>query len=397
MRIAYLDCQSGIAGDMTLAALVDVGIPLGRIQSAIDSLGLPSCRLEASTVKKHGFRATKIDVVHEPEHAHRHLSHITEMIDGSTLTDRQKDLAKRIFTRLGEAEARVHGTTIEKVHFHEVGAVDSIADVVGAAVAWDLLEVDRITASPIPTGCGEIEIAHGRVSVPAPATAELLRGIPTAPCDIRHELTTPTGAAIIATLVEEFGPPPPMTIEQLGYGAGTRDLEEQANIVRLYVGQATSQPQSQTTEGINTDKVLLLETNLDDVPGEVVGYAIERLWQAGALDVYTAAITMKKNRPGVILSVMAPADRGSELERILFEETGTLGIRRIPVERRVLERESVTVETSWGQVRGKVARLGDRAYFSPEFDDCAAIAREKKVPLREVFQAVRSAFGRIAP
>lgn len=377
---------------MTLAALVDAGVPLEKIQTAIDSLGLPSCQLKASTVTKHGFRATKIDVIHEPEHAHRHLSHITRMIDGSTLTNRQQDLAKLIFTRLGEAEAKVHGTTLEKVHFHEVGAVDSIADVVGAAVGWDLLGVERVTASPVPTGCGEIEIAHGRVSVPAPATAELLRGIPIASCDIACELTTPTGAAILATLAAEFGPCPAMTIDKLGYGAGTRDLEQQANVLRLYVGEAATQ--SATLDPtVTADEVLLLETNLDDVSGEVLGFAIERLWQGGALDVYTSAISMKKNRPGVLLSVLAPVDQGNTLEAIVFEETGTLGIRRTPVQRHVLRREQVTVQTSWGEITGKTARIGNKTLFSPEFEGCAVAAREHQVALREVYQAAQAAFA----
>ena len=205
MRVAYLDCFSGISGDMTLGALVDAGVSLEVIQQGIDSLGLPSCRLSASEVKKKGFRATHIKVLYEPEHKHRHLHHITAMIDGSCLSPRQKELATRIFTRLGQAEAKVHGTTIEKVHFHEVGAVDSIADIVGSAIGWDLLGVERIYCSPIPTGTGSVKIAHGTVSVPAPATAELLQGVPLASCGVEAELTTPTGAAIAATLVDQFG------------------------------------------------------------------------------------------------------------------------------------------------------------------------------------------------
>src|SRR5882724_13164375 len=230
MRIAYLDCASGISGDMTLGALVDAGAELATIQAGIDSLGLPSCRLVRTEVKKKGFRATQITIEHEPEHKHRHLHHITAMIDGSTLTARQKDLAKRIFQKLAEAEAKVHDSTIEKVHFHEVGAVDSIADIVGAAIGWDLLGVERIVCSPVPTGSGFVEIAHGRCSIPAPATAELLKGVPLAESSVPCELTTPTGAAIIATLVQSFGPVPAMKIDRIGYGAGQKDLEEQANL-----------------------------------------------------------------------------------------------------------------------------------------------------------------------
>ncbi len=221
MKIAYLDCLSGISGDMTLAALVDAGVDLAAIQAGIDSLGMKPVRLAAAEVKRHGFRGTHITLEHEPEHAHRHLHHITDMIDASRLSDGQKDLAKRIFTRLGEAEAKVHGTTIRKVHFHEVGAVDSIADICGAAIGLDLLGVDRIVSSPVPTGCGTIKIAHGRVSVPAPATAELLRGVPLQESNVPAELTTPTGAAILATVVDEYGPLPSMRVTQIGYGAGT--------------------------------------------------------------------------------------------------------------------------------------------------------------------------------
>ncbi len=269
MKIAYLDCLSGVSGDMMLGALVDAGADLAAIQSGIDSLGLPSCRLEAQEVKKKGFRAIKVNVVHEPEHKHRHLHHITGMIDASRLSPSQKDLAKRIFTRLGEAEAKVHGTTIQKVHFHEVGAVDSIADVVGSAIGLDLLGVERLVCSPVPTGSGFVEIAHGRVSIPAPATAELLQGVPIAPSAVQAELTTPTGAAIVATAAESFGPLPAMRIERIGYGAGTRDLETQANLLRLIVGQ--------TDEAIESDQVWILETNLDDVSGEVIGHTTARL------------------------------------------------------------------------------------------------------------------------
>ena len=238
MKTANLDCFSGISGDMTLGALVDAGVDLADIQQRIDSLGLPDCRLRAEEVKRCGFRALKIHVEHSPEHAHRHLHHITEMIDGSSLTPAQKELAKRIFTRLGEAEAKVHGTTIEKVHFHEVGAVDSIADIVASAVGWDLLGVDRIVASAVPTGTGQVRIAHGVCNVPAPATAELLTGVPLAESSVPHELTTPTGAALLATVVDSFGPLPSMKIRRIGYGAGQRDLREQPNVLRLLVGDA---------------------------------------------------------------------------------------------------------------------------------------------------------------
>ncbi len=382
MKIAYLECTSGISGDMTLGALVDAGVSLGQIQAGIDSLGLPSCQLTQEEVKRKGFRATKVDVVHEPEHAHRHLHHITDMIDGSSLTDNQKELAKRIFTKLGEAEAKVHGTTIRKVHFHEVGAVDSIADIVGTAIGLDLLGVDRIACSPIPTGTGHITIAHGRVGVPAPATAELLIGIPLEHSVIEAELTTPTGASIVATVVDEFGPLPAMTIDAIGYGAGTRELESQANVLRLMVGSTPESPQA--------DQIWVLETNIDDVAGEVIGHCCTLLAEAGALDVYTTAIQMKKNRPGSKVSVLCQAADIVHLEQILFRETATLGIRRWPASRHKLDRRPHDVETPWGPVQGKLATLADgSSSFSPEYESCRQIAETQGVPLKQVYDEAR--------
>ena len=387
MKIAYFDCLSGISGDMTLGALVDAGVDLNELQSGIDSLGLPSCQLRTEEVRKKGFRATNLTVAHELEHAHRHLHHITEMIDGSSLTPRQQDLAKRIFTKLGEAEAKVHGSTIEKVHFHEVGAVDSIADIVGAAIGLDLLGVERIVCSPIPTGHGFVKIAHGRVSIPAPATAELLKGIPLAACDIEAELTTPTGAAIVATVADDFGPLPPMKIETIAYGAGDRDMEQQANVLRLMVGEAT--------DHVASEQIWVLETNLDDVSGEVVGHCITQLFEAGALDVYTTAIQMKKGRPGVTLSVLSEASLCDKLEKIIFRETATLGVRRWIASRHKLARRPQTVVTEWGEVQGKVATLADGTdSFSPEYEACRLVADQHDLPLRVVYDAACQAFDR---
>lgn len=387
MKIAYFDCTSGISGDMTLGALVDAGVDLAAIQAGIDSLGLPSCRLTQEEVKRKGFRATKVDVLHEPEHAHRHLHHITDMIDASALTESQKELAKRIFTRLGEAEAKVHGTTIRKVHFHEVGAVDSIADIVGSAIGLDLLGVDRIACSPIPTGTGHVTIAHGRVGIPAPATAELLTGIPLENSAIECELTTPTGAAIAATVVDEFGPLPAMTITAIGYGAGTRELESQANVLRVMVGTT---PESQPS-----DQVWVLETNLDDVAGEVIGHCTTLLAEAGSLDVYTTAIQMKKNRPGIKISVLCQASDIGKLEKILFRETATLGIRRWPASRHKLDRRPHDVETQWGRIAGKLATLSDGSTsFSPEYESCRKVAETSNVPLKQIYDAARNAWGK---
>jgi uncharacterized protein (TIGR00299 family) protein len=387
MKVAYLDCWSGISGDMTLGALVDAGVDLEAIQKGIDSLGLPDCRLRAEEVKRRGFRATKIHVEFEPEHAHRHLHHITEMIDRSSLTASQRKLAQRIFRRLAEAEAHVHGSTIEKVHFHEVGAVDSIADIVGSAIGFDLLGIDQVVCSPIPPGSGHIKIAHGRVSVPAPATAELLTGVPLATSPIEAELTTPTGAALVAALAESFGAVPAMSITAIGYGAGSKDFEQQANVLRLLVGETQSPLVEET--------IWTLETNLDDLSGEIVAHCTSQLMEAGALDVYTTAIQMKKNRPAVKVTVLCDEAQISALEEILFRETSALGIRRWRSERHKLPRSEKLVHTQWGEVQGKVAELqhGEQR-FSPEFESCRTVAAQHGIPLQSVYFDAIEAFKR---
>jgi len=385
MRIAYLDCASGISGDMMLGALVDAGIDLSTLQAGIDSLGLPSCRLAVEEVKKRGFRAVQLTVEHEPEHAHRHLHHIVEIIERSELTDSQRGLALQIFHKVAEAEAKVHGTTIEKVHFHEVGAVDSIADIVGTAIGWDLLGVDRVVCSSVPTGTGFVNIAHGRCAIPAPATGELLRGVPIAASEVQGELTTPTGAAIVSTLVDEFGPLPAMEISTIGYGAGQTDFEH-PNLLRLLVGETQDAK-------VGSDTIVLLETNLDDTPGEMVGYCAEKLWEAGALDVATLALQMKKGRPGILLSVQCRPEDAERMAQILFRETTTLGLRRSTVERLTLARRTELVSTDWGEIEGVVARLADGTErFSPEFASCREMADREVVPLMQAFAAARQSW-----
>jgi uncharacterized protein (TIGR00299 family) protein len=391
MRIAYLDCLSGISGDMMLGALIDAGVDIAQIQAGVDSLGLPSCRFVADIVSKSGFRATNVNVQYEPEHVHRHLHHITEMIDQSQLTTNQKELAKRIFTKLGAAEAKVHGCSIEKVHFHEVGAVDSIADIVGTAIGWDLLGVDRIECSSIPTGTGTVKIAHGTVSIPAPATAELLTNIPLAQSDIAAELTTPTGAAIVATIVDKFGSLPAMQIKTVAFGAGDRDLESQPNVLRLLIGE-TEDTSNSTADQIH-DEVWVLETNIDDMTGEAIGHCCGILQQAGVLDVYTTAIQMKKNRPGVTLTVLCHSDSVAAAEQIMFEQTTTLGIRKWTVQRHILQRQQHTVETTWGPILGKLATLpsGDQR-FSPEYESAREISAREDISLQQVFAAAVTAY-----
>jgi hypothetical protein len=396
MRIGYLDCASGISGDMTLAALVDAGAPLEAIQAGIDSLGLPSCRLVAREVKKQGFRASQITVEHEPEQKHRHLRDVTRMIDQSALTARQKESANRIFEKLAEAEAKVHGTTVEKVHFHEVGAVDSIADVVGSAIGFDLLGIERTICSPVPTGRGYVEVAHGRCAIPAPATGELLRRVPLAPLDVEGELTTPTGAAIVATLADEFGPLPAMCVERIGCGAGQRDFLH-PNILRLFIGEAAAAAEGSPSAPVDrrprSDSIVVLESNIDNASGETIGGAVHALWAAGALDVSLTAIQMKKNRPGTLVSVQCRPDDAGRLEALLFAQLPTLGVRRSTITRTVLAREAHEVPTPWGPVGGKIVYLPDGSQrFAPEFEACRKLAERHDETVATVMAAAQDAF-----
>ncbi len=385
MRIAYFDCFSGVSGDMTLGALVDAGVDGAAIRAGVAGLGL-DFELSFETVRRGGFRATHARVIAPVEKAHRHLHHIEAMLDRAGLPPRQDELARRIFLRLGEAEAKAHGIELKKVHFHEVGAVDSIVDIVGAAIGLDLLGVDRIEASALPPGRGSVKADHGRMPLPAPATAELLRGIPLAESTADFEQTTPTGAAILATVAESFGPLPAMTTEVIGLGAGTMDPPGLANVVRLFVGHANVPAAS--------DRVWVLETNLDDLPGEVVGYATTRLLAAGALDAFVTPILMKKNRPGQMISVLCDEAAIPAMEEILFRETTTLGVRRYPVSRHKLQRKAARVESRFGPIVGKLGWLEGRpVQFSPEYDDCSRIATERGVPLRDVYQAAHAAYG----
>ena len=387
MRVAHFDCFSGVSGDMVLGALLDAGVDPAPIRAALDSLGLP-ITLEAEKVKRCGFVATKATVHAADQEDYRFLPDVEAILARGALTPRQRELASAIFRKVAVAESVAHGMPLERVHFHEVGALDSIADIVGAAVGLDLLGVERFTSSPVPTGTGTVKCAHGVMPVPTPGTAELLKGVPLAPSTVKGELTTPTGAAILTTVVTEFTAAPDMTIERIGHGAGTKDFLEQPNILRLWVG--TGEARGRPSPGLEeTDSVVVLETNLDDCPAEVVGYCFERLLAAGALDVFAVPIQMKKNRPGVLLSVIAEPDRVGGLEAILFRETGTFGVRRTTAQRSKLTREAVTVDTPWGPVRTKRGRRDGFEIVTPEYEDCARVAREHGLPLREVYAAVR--------
>jgi len=387
VRIAWFECATGLSGDMTLAALIDAGADVAAVRKAIASLNLPDVVLRVETVIKGGFRSLHVLVDHPEQHAHRHFTDIRRIIDqASELTVRQKQLALQMFLAVAEAEARVHGSTVEKIHFHEVGAIDSIVDIVGVAVAFDLLGIDRVVCNAIPTGRGFVKIDHGICPIPAPGTAEILKGIPLADIPIDSELTTPTGAAIAKTLADSFGPMPAMTVEAIGCGCGTKSFPDRANVLRIFIGTSSV--------AAETEHVVMLETNLDDVAGETIGHVRERLMSAGALDVFVTAVQMKKDRPGVLLSVLCRPAQIQPLEDILFAETGTLGIRRLQMLRSIQHRDIVGVTTPWGAVRGKRAwRTGLQPTFSPEFEDCARISRDRGIPLRDVYRAAESAFA----
>ncbi len=393
MRTLYFDCFAGISGDMTLGALVAAGVDARELKERLALLDLPGYEVGFETVDRSGVSATRAVVrLTREEHHHRHLSDIERIIGGSRLNDSVKARALKIFGRLAEAEARVHNVAVEKIHFHEVGAVDAIVDVVGACIGFELLGVERFVCSPLHVGSGFVDMAHGRFPVPPPAVAELLRGSPVYSTDIKGELVTPTGAAIVSTVCESFGAMPLMRVESTGYGAGTREYKNFPNVLRVLVGE-TEAPDADSHAD---EELLMVETNLDDVSPQVLGHLMERAFDLGALDCYFTHVQMKKNRPGVLVSILCrPRERESMLA-LLFEETPTLGVRCYTVSRRARERETVTVETEFGTIAVKVARgVGGRAVVAtPEFDECRTAAHAHGVPLRAVQDAARAAFMR---
>lgn len=406
MKLAYFDCPTGAAGDMIMGALVDAGLELGRLAAELEKLPLAGYHLESRAVMKAGFRATKVDVhVHDHDHRHgagghshshdgggrehgaaahpeRTLPEILRLIDASRLDPLVKVQAARVFTRLGEAEARAHGTTPEAVHFHDVGAVDAIVDVVGACAGLHLLGVGAVHLSALPIGGGFVRGPHGRMPVPGPATAELLRGFPVVDTGIRRELVTPTGAAVLTTLGAGAGAMPPMTVTAVGYGAGDMDLGETPNVIRVFLGEGG---------GGAVEEVLQVEATIDDMSPQLYEPAMERLFAAGALDVWLAAVTMKKSRPGVVLTALVPPDRLEAATHALFEESTTIGVRWTRYQRERLDRELTTIETSLGPLAFKVSRLGGRAItVTPEFDDVRRLARALGIPVREALDRARA-------
>lgn len=388
MKVAYFDCFCGISGDMTLGALVDAGLEASSLERELAKLGLGGYTLQSKKIKKKGISGTKIDfLIDEGKGPHRSLRDIERIIDSSSLGGRVKELSKKVFGLLAQAEAKIHGLGINEVHFHEVGALDSILDIVGSVIGLELLGVERVYSSPVRLGSGTVKAAHGILPVPAPATAELLKGVPSRPIDVEGEVTTPTGAAILATLSSGFGAMPRLTIERIGYGAGTKEFPNLPNLLRVFIGES-SEYDGRGLEGYDTDTVKLIETNIDDLSPEIYDYLMDRLLECGALDVYLTPIGMKKNRPGTKLSLLAPPERLGELAGIIFRETTTIGLRISDMERLKLRREMAEVETPYGRVRVKISRVGDGATIKPEYEDCKRIAKDKGIPLRDVYHEV---------
>ncbi|MGL4593525.1 MAG: nickel pincer cofactor biosynthesis protein LarC [Thermoguttaceae bacterium] len=459
MKIAYIDCLSGISGDMTLGALIDLGVSIDLL-NRLFSFILPEVHIEKETVRRAGFRAIRAHVhirgengdshshdghshdghthgghahggqthdVHShgghahdghahpknEHHEHRNLSAILSLFEkgvaAGVLSQNCSETASKIFRILAEAEALVHGIDVDDVHFHEVGAADSIADILGVVVGLDCLNVDAVYASAVPTGCGTIQISHGTCSIPAPATAELLKTIPIAASNVPFELTTPTGAVILKYYVQKFGPAPAMKCQQIGIGAGKRDLPEQANILRIFLGEtagkqvaenSSQQKSSFDSSSEHSDSglscsgvsdaestVFVIETNIDDMSGELVGHCIERLWSLRPLDVWTTPIQMKKQRPGIVLSILCPAELIEAVETLLFEETTTIGVRRYPVARTILPRKLIQITTKWGPLDAKTTTLPDgREKTVPEFESAKRLAEKHGVSVREILE-----------
>lgn len=380
MRICFLDAFSGIAGDMTVGALADAGAEPSALVAALESLGTGAA-FRFEKVKRRGIAATRFLVEGGEQKAHRHLPQILAILSRSRLSEAAKRNAVAVFEKLAGAEAAVHGVPVEKVHFHEVGAVDSIADIAGACLGLDLLGVQKVYCSPVNTGSGTVVTEHGVLPVPAPATAALLKGRPIYAAGPAAELTTPTGAALASTLADNFGPPPPMRLDATGYGAGSYDFPEQANVLRVLIGEASG-----AAEAV---EVAIIEANLDDCSPEVLGYALERLMAAGALDVSFTPAFMKKNRPGTLIRVIARLEDREPLAGLLMAETSTLGLRLWKAERRVQARRTAEVETPYGRVRMKVSDSGG---FAPEYEDCRKLAESSGTPLKTILAEANRAY-----
>ena len=381
MKILYYDCFCGISGDMNLAALIDLGVPKEYLMQELSKINLNSqyeIKIEKSV--KLGITGTRVDVILNEEHHHRNLKDIEEIINSSDLSDKVKKISLNMFMKVAEAEAKVHGKTLYEVHFHEVGAIDSIVDMVGAAICLDYLKVDKIIASTVQVGGGFVKCAHGIMPVPAPATVEILNNIPISTGIVQFETTTPTGAAILASNVHEFSQKVDFLIKKTAYGIGHRDLEI-PNVLRVYLGEKENSQKK--------GEQYILETNIDDMNPELYGYAEEKLFEAGALDVFKTPIFMKKGRPGIKLSVLVNEKVEQDVLDIIFEETTSIGVRKYSVEKIMLNRDFSKVRTEYGDITIKKAYYkGKLVKYKPEYEECKAIAREKNIPLDKIYKAV---------
>lgn len=390
-RVLYLDTPSGVAGDMTIAALLDLGVPESVLDDALAALPLGGYRVEHRTVTRAGIVARRFDVPVDAPQPERHYVEIRDMVADAALPPGARDRALEILRRLGEAEARVHRTPLERVHFHEVGAVDSIVDVVGVAALLDWLSPARIVVSSLPMSRGHLDVAHGRLPMPAPATVELLAGVPTHDSGIEAELVTPTGAAIVATQADAFGGWPSMRPRRTGWGGGKRDLADRPNLLRAVLGDPVAGP----SEAPSGSTHAIVEANIDDATGECIGHALEALLDAGAVDAWTTPIGMKKSRPGVRLAGLASWERVDAISRALLAETSTLGVRVLPCRRVERPRRIEEVDTPWGRVPVKVADGdGIAPHAAPEYEACRALAARAGVPLRRVMAAALAAWSR---
>ncbi len=437
MRVAYLDCFSGISGDMFLGALVEAGVSPQLLEDAVEALDI-GARLEISRVTRAGITATKVDVYahgerdlprevfweqhdHPHQHGHVHdetvrrrgpapprtgqscvttqrargLSEIRRIIEKAAISTTAKTTAIKIFEALGEAEAEIHYTSIDQVHFHEVGAIDAMVDIVCAAVGAESLAVEEWVCSPLNVGGGTVECAHGTLPVPAPATLKLLRDAPVYSSGPQVELVTPTGAAIIKTLSTRFAPFPAMKIEKAGYGAGTRDFPEHPNLLRITIGESRADVINMSPS-TSSERIMVLEANLDDLSPQVLAYATERLLAEGALDVFSVSVQMKKSRSGALLTVLAKTEDANRLAKLIFAETTTLGVRRREEQRQTLSRRWETVDTTWGPVRIKIANMnGCVSNYAPEYEDCRTLAEAHHVPLKQVIQEAVQAYASV--
>ncbi|MEK6692631.1 MAG: nickel pincer cofactor biosynthesis protein LarC [Nitrospirota bacterium] len=389
MRIGYFDCFSGISGDMILGAMVDAGLPLNQLKKELSKLNLKGYKLREEKVKRAGIRATKVNVVAKKGPGvkgqgaeGKRWKDIERIVRSSALSSEIKEKGLRIMRRLFEAEGKVHGESPEKIHLHELGAIDCIIDAFGAIIGLKILGIEEIYSSPLNLGSGLVETQHGTLPVPAPATAEILKGIPVYSTGIPFELTTPTGAAIIASISDGFTPSPPFRIKEIGHGAGSKDIKGQPNILRLFIGEGG--------HDYDKDEVVVIETNIDDMNPQIYEYLIERLFENGALDVYITPIIMKKGRPAHLLTILSEKRMMDSLINILFEETTTFGVRFYNVSRYKLSKEMKKVKTRYGDVKVKIGRRGDYIIsVTPEYEECKAVAGKKRLPLKDILDEVK--------